>query len=341
MQTLVIAKGAMGQFVSDLMAGWQVVGPKRKETQFVFERIEDPAEICLEYPTTILPPGRALFPAREALLQFTVDDVGATRQIVESEATILFGVHPCDVHGINLMDEVMTDSPVDVNYATRRSACRIIALECPGPCSPYNLCADKGTHRVEWGFDLLMCDLGDRYFVYVHSAPGEQIVAGKAYFERAGSTDRMALEKARELQNRQFGTRLTQPVNRLPNIVRESYDDFIWEALGKRCLSCGSCTMVCPTCNCYDQQDEMELDLCHGTRCRVWDSCQSPAFASVGSGENFREKSAHRQRHRIFKKEVFQYGKYGRSACVGCGRCSATCIAAIRLTEIYQQLMEA
>jgi sulfhydrogenase subunit beta (sulfur reductase) len=341
MQTLVISKEAIGRFVSDLKANWKVVGPKRKETQFVFDEIADPSELCLQYPTSILPPGRALFPSREPLLEFRRDDLAATKQVLQGEPTVLFGVHPCDVHGINVLDEVMTDGPVDSNYATRRSQCRIIALECQAPCSEQNLCLDKGTHRVEWGFDLLLVDLGDRYFVYVPGVPGEELIAGKEYFTRAASPDRVGLEKARETQTNQLQARLPQAANRLTGLIKESYDDFLWEAVGRKCLSCGTCTNVCPTCNCYDQVDEMALDLCGGTRCRVWDSCQSVAFAAVGFGENFRERASSRQRHRIFKKEVFQVEKYGRSACVGCGRCSSACVAQIRLTDIYNQLMEA
>jgi sulfhydrogenase subunit beta (sulfur reductase) len=340
MQTLVISKQAIGRFVSDLQTGWEVVGPKRKETKFVFDRITDPSEMCLSYDTTILPPSRVLFPYREPLLEFRRDDV-AGHQVLQADPTVLFGVHPCDVHGINILDEVMTDGPVDANYVMRRSQCRIIALACMSPCSETSLCFDKGTHRVEWGFDLLLADLGDRYFVFVPSTPGEELVAGKEYFERAGSTDRVALEKARETQTSQMTARLPQPIHRLPLLVKEAYEDFLWEAIGRKCLSCGTCTNVCPTCNCYDQADEMQLDLCSGTRCRTWDSCQSSAFAAVGSGENFREKASARARHRIFKKEVFQFEKYGRSACVGCGRCSSACVAQIRLTDIYQQLMEA
>ena len=341
MQILVIPKEAIGRFVVDLQAGWSVIGPRRKETQFVFDRIEDPRDLCLSYTTTILPPGRALFPYHEPLLEFRIDDPVTSRQVTQAEPTILLGVHPCDVHGINVMDEVMTDGPVDANYHLRRSQCRIVALECGAPCSEYNFCADKGTHRVEWGFDLLMVDLGDRYFVYVHSAPGEELVAGKPYFRSANSEDRIALEKAREAQAAQLQPRLRVPAGRLPSLVKSSYDGLLWEAIGRKCLSCGTCTNVCPTCYCYDVADEMELDLCRGTRCRTWDSCQSSRFAAVASGENFREKPAARQRHRVFKKEVYQFEKYGRSACVGCGRCSGACVAAIRLTDIFTQLMEA
>jgi sulfhydrogenase subunit beta (sulfur reductase) len=150
----------------------------------------------------------------------------------------------------------------------------------------------------------------------------------------------VGLEKAREAQMARLESRLPLPVGRLPGIVKESYEGLLWEAIGRKCLSCGSCTNVCPTCYCYDVVDEMELDLCTGHRCRTWDGCQSVRFAAVASGENFREKTSSRQRHRIFKKEVYQFEKYGRSACVGCGRCSSTCVAQIRLTDIYRQLME-
>jgi sulfhydrogenase subunit beta (sulfur reductase) len=340
MQILVIQKEAVGRFVKDLQSSWSVVGPTRKETQFVFDRIEDPADLCLEYPTTILPPGRVLFPAHETLLDYDAGDPGRARQVTQAEPVVLFGVHPCDVHGINVMDEVMTDGPADANYAVRRSQCRIVALECVGSCSPYSLCLDKGTHRVEWGFDLLMVDLGDRYVVYVHSAPGEDLVSGKEYFRRADAHDRVGLEKAREAQLAHLESRLPLPVSRLPGIVKDSYEGLLWEAIGRKCLSCGSCTNVCPTCYCYEVMDEMELDLCSGHRCRTWDGCQSAQFAAVASGENFREKASERQRHRVFKKEVYQFEKYGRSACVGCGRCSSTCVAQIRLTDIYRQLME-
>lgn len=275
MQILVIPKEAIGRFVVDLQAGWSVIGPRRKETQFVFDRIEDPRDLCLSYTTTILPPGRALFPYHEPLLEFRIDDPVTSRQVTQAEPTILFGVHPCDVHGINVMDEVMTDGPVDANYHLRRSQCRIVALECGAPCSEYNFCADKGTHRVEWGFDLLMVDLGDRYFVYVHSAPGEELVAGKPYFRSANSEDRIALEKAREAQAAQLQPRLRVPAGRLPSLVKSSYDGLLWEAIGRKCLSCGTCTNVCPTCYCYDVADEME-SICAGAPAAAPGTAASP-----------------------------------------------------------------
>ncbi|MBM3286399.1 MAG: Ni/Fe hydrogenase subunit beta [Candidatus Eisenbacteria bacterium] len=339
MKTLVLSKLDVPAFVRELQKRGKVVGPRRKESQFVFDEIRDPEDLALEYPTTILPPVRHLFPHQERLLHFQRKDVAASDEIVEGEPLILLGVHTCDVQGINILDEVFSDSPYDANYLARRAQTKVIALECQGPCSQYNLCLDKGTHRLEGGYDLLLIDLGDRYFIFTRTAAGESMVAETAFLRPATPVDREALGKAREMQSASLKPRLSGPVNRLPSALKEAYDDLLWEAIGRRCLSCETCTMVCPTCYCFDVDDEVAFDLNHGVRCRLWDSCQSHRFAEVAGGENFREKASHRQRHRLFKKEVFQFEKYGRSACVGCGRCSAQCVASIRLTDMYNQVL--
>jgi sulfhydrogenase subunit beta (sulfur reductase) len=339
MKTLVLSKLDLSALVRELQSSARVIGPRRKDIQYVFDEIRDPEELVLDYTTTILPPGRHLFPQKETLLTFRRDDVSATREVVEAEATVLIGVHPCDVQGINILDEIFSDSPQDANYLARRAKTTIIALECARPCSPYNLCFDKGTYRVEWGYDILLIDLGDRYFIFTRTTAGEGMVENLKCLKDATPADREALGKVREMQSASFKPRLAGPVNRLPNALKEAYDDLLWDAVGRRCLSCQTCTMVCPTCYCFDVEDEVAFDLKEGKRCRLWDSCQSHEFAVVAGGENFRPKASQRTRHRLFKKEVFQFEKYGRSACVGCGRCSAQCVASIHLTDMYNQVL--
>ena len=339
MKTLVLSKLDLPSLVEELSKKARLFGPRAKEQQYVFGEITDPGQLALGYPTSILPPSRILFPNGEPLVRFRLDDAGASEEVVEAEPAILFGVHPCDVQGINILDEVFSDSPPDANYLARRSQTMIVALECLAPCSPHNLCFDKGTYRVEWGYDLLMIDLGDRYFIFTRTAAGEGLIADLPILRAATPADREALGRARETQAGSFKTRLSGPVSRLPNALKEAYDDLLWEAVGRRCLSCETCTNVCPTCYCFDVADEVDLDLVGCTRCRRWDSCQSREFAAVAGGENFRPRASERQRHRLFKKEVYQYEKYGRSACVGCGRCSAQCVASIRLGEMYNQVL--
>ena len=339
MKTLVLSKLDLPALLDELAKHGRLIGPRRKESQFVFGEIERADQLALDYPTTILPPSRVFFPHEETLLQFHTEDVAATVPVIGSEPTILIGVHPCDIQGINILDEVFSDAPQDANYLARRAQTRIIALECTRTCSPYSLCFDKGSYRAEWGYDLLFVDLDDRYFIFTRTGGGEAILADLECLRPATPADREALGRTREMQSASFKPRINGPLSRLPGALKDAYDDLLWEAIGRRCLSCETCTMVCPTCYCFDVRDEVAFDLSNGHRCRLWDSCQSVKFAEVAGGENFRPRAAQRQRHRLFKKEVYQYEKYGRSACVGCGRCSAQCIASIHLTEMYNQVL--
>lgn len=339
MKTRVLRKADLAVFVHHLAGQAQLVGPRAKDGSHVFDTINDPSDLTLEYPTSILPPGRQLFPDGEVLLRYRRNEVEATQGVIESSPLILLGVHPCDVHGINVLDEIFSDAPEDANYLARRAQTRIVAVECQRPCGPFSLCYEKGTSRVEWGHDALLVDIGDRYFIFMRTRAGEEMLLDLPCLEPPSAANREALERARETQASSFKNRLVGRVSRLPSALREAYDDLLWEAIGRRCLSCETCTMVCPTCFCFDVRDEVSLDLTNGHRCRLWDSCQNPSFAIVAGGENFRAKPAQRQRHRIFKKEVYQYEKYGRSGCVGCGRCSTQCVASIRLNEIYNQVL--
>jgi len=122
---------------------------------------------------------------------------------------------------------------------------------------------------------------------------------------------------------------LNVPKERLLKLLQDNYENPFWEFRAKSCLSCGSCVMVCPTCFCFDVQDEMALNLIEGERYRNWDGCVLVDFAKVASGENFRHTKGSRFRHRILRKGKYILEKYGRAGCVGCGRCATACLAKI------------
>jgi ferredoxin len=126
--------------------------------------------------------------------------------------------------------------------------------------------------------------------------------------------------------------------------VRMFYDSKIWEETSEGCFSCGSCNLVCPTCYCFDIQDEWGLGKNDGCRYRRWDACLTREFSEVsvqGGTENFREREAERFRHRILRKTAFLNDKLGAPACVGCGRCSGACTANIaNPVSIINKIME-
>ena len=124
----------------------------------------------------------------------------------------------------------------------------------------------------------------------------------------------------------------------LPEILDESYDSLIWDALSRNCFSCGTCNLVCPTCYCFDVREVVEMNLLEGRRERRWDGCMLQNFAEVAGGENFREHKADRLRHRIFRKGKYMREMFGKSGCVGCGRCDRHCTAGISIQQICKQL---
>jgi sulfhydrogenase subunit beta (sulfur reductase) len=147
------------------------------------------------------------------------------------------------------------------------------------------------------------------------------------------------LEELRLEKRKIFKNEVNIDLGEITAMFDRSLKSKIWDEIGDRCLSCGNCTNVCPTCYCFDMMDEPNLDLKTGKRIRVWDSCQNERFAKVAGGESFREKRSQRKKHRFYRKFRYHNDKYNKFFCTGCGRCSRTCMAKINLKETLDQLV--
>jgi NAD(P)H-flavin reductase len=117
------------------------------------------------------------------------------------------------------------------------------------------------------------------------------------------------------------------PPEMIPELLKMTYEESgFWEEHSEKCLACGSCVLVCPTCYCFDVKDNPDLALEHVERVRTWDGCLLEDFAKIASGENFRPTRPTRYRHRYFKKGKYLFDRFGFISCVGCGRCSSNCL---------------
>ena len=135
-----------------------------------------------------------------------------------------------------------------------------------------------------------------------------------------------------------FPYKLEFDVGELSPLMSQSYDSPLWDELAEICLACGQCTLVCPTCFCFNVYDEVELNLQDGERRRRWDSCQLDEFARVAGGENFREHQAARLRHRFMRKGRYLMEKYDELGCTGCGRCARSCLVDISPVDVFNDL---
>jgi sulfite reductase subunit B len=327
-KSVVITKESLKLIVENLSKKMEIVGVKSRHGKYFYARITDFGELCLDYDTTIMPPTKYLLPARETMLKFMIGAEPNVEPVIAAIPRAIIGVHPCDIKAIELLDEVFLATNPDANYSALRQNTLIIGIDCLNP-SPKSFAPSMGTHLAETGFDLLLTDIGTNYVVTVGSEKGAELLANYSQIREPTSDEIAKQRMVRDLALTKYQIALDVSWARLPKLLEESYDDPYWESRGKSCLGCGSCVMVCPTCFCFDVQDEISLNLKEGERTRHWDGCMLVDFARVATGENFRHDKASRLRHRIFRKGKYILERYGMVGCVGCGRCATACLADI------------
>ncbi|MBU0687102.1 MAG: 4Fe-4S dicluster domain-containing protein [Candidatus Margulisbacteria bacterium] len=341
MQYAVLKKEYLNEFITRLAQDQKVIAPVAKGyNQFAFEEVKSGEKVALDHIPTILPPKKYFMPQYETLATYHANSSQKMNPVVECEDLILFGVHTCDLAGIQCLNMVFSERPKDINYLIRKSKITIIGYGCNDYCDEYASCRLVHSHTPNGGYDLFFINLGDKFFVHINTLAGDEITEKTNLFEPATPADLNALAKIREKKREIFANEVPVVHERMPEMFSKSYDSNVWEDLGKRCLACGNCTNVCPTCYCFDVTDEPNLDLQTGKRFRRWDSCQNEAFAKVAGGESFRKERSARQRHRYFRKFKYPMEKFSRLFCTGCGRCSRTCMAKINLKETLNQLVE-
>jgi sulfhydrogenase subunit beta (sulfur reductase) len=338
MSLMILDKGGVAPLVNALMADYQVIGPQTKGPQFAFGPIAEPGQLQLDYNTTILPPKKVLQPPQERLAAFAMQGEPHVEPIIEARPTVLLGVHTCDLHAIWLLDKVFSQDYPDAHYLERRRQTVIVSLECLEPCDEHSFCKSMGTLTAGEGYDLHLIDLGPAYAADAATEAGEQLVSRYGKANEATDADVRRLNEVLSAKWPRFTYRLDFDAAELPALLRRASDHPLWEELGGRCLACGSCTNVCPTCYCFNVVDEVNMALTEGERLRRWDSCQLDEFARVASGENFREARAARQRHRFMRKGKYIYDKFDELGCVGCGRCIRTCVANISIVDGFNAI---
>jgi sulfhydrogenase subunit beta (sulfur reductase) len=340
MRYVVLQKERFNNFISKLAQEGKVAAPVAKGyNNYAFQLVTRGEEVAIKYLPTILPPKKYFMPQYENLLKFNLSQGQDMEAVVEYEKITIFGVHTCDLAGIQCLNTVFEERPKDINYLIRKNKINIIGLECNDYCDEYASCALMGNELPQGGYDLFFTDLDDYFMVHIFTQSGEEIVEKTKVFEPAEYFHKKALENLRANKRRLFKPEVPIELQAIPALFDKSYESPVWDDLDKRCLACGNCTNVCPTCYCFDVFDDLDLDLKTGIRWRRWDSCQNESFAKVAGGENFRKTRGARQRHRYYRKFKYSVDRFSSFFCTGCGRCSRTCMAGIRLKETLNALI--
>lgn len=330
MDAKIITAGELKNFVNAIVgSGTETYGVQEKEPgKFHYDRLANADALRLDYDVTLTPPKKYLSPATETLLKYRISPEVRSTAVFDTNRKVIIGVHPYDMIAINQMDEVWKDKNEDAHYFKRRKNTVIIGVD-PQNATSWSFWCMMDAAGVDTGYDIWLTKLDDKtYFLEAATEAGKELV--KKYAK--------TMEAAKEHTDKRDKIRcnmdtLCDPERKLgakpgevPLLAKNGWKHPLWEEKAKKCYSCGSCNLVCPTCYCFDVKDNIEIDLKNGERVRIWDGCQLEGFAAVGSGENFREHRVDRFKHRFYRKTLYQYEKYNHLACVGCGRCGSVCL---------------
>lgn len=330
----------LNAWVDVLVKQHYVFGVQAKDSRFAFGPLRRATDLRLDYDVSILSPKKYFQPLQETIVRFTKGS-GSFEPVVEDEPFILLGVHPYDVVAISQMDAVFSADSADIHYLSRRQNATIIASDIQ-TASGNIFASCMGTATVQSGFDILLTKVGDQYVVDARTEKGlalmDPLADAPEAAEVALARREQFWEDARKLFVRH---QLKCEPHDLPDLLGHSYEHPLWNERAARCFSCGSCTLVCPTCYCFNVEDEVAWDLDNGQRIRKWDSCQLYDFAEVAGGHNFRKHLEERFRHRFYRKGKYMWDRAKQIACVGCGRCITACPARIaNPVEVYNTLLE-
>jgi len=335
-----MTQNALMDFVDNLISTKKVEGVQAKGDRFDFGPLRSAKDLRLDYDVTLLPPKKYFQPPVETLMTYSAEQ--GYKPEYNTEEFILIGVHPYDMIAINQMDKIFCLDNCDIHYFARRNNAVIIACDVVTP-SENVFASYMGTAVVKKGYDILLTDIGGEYIVDAATEKGEKLLA-----KASGATEptKQDLEKRQQVWDRNQKVlnkhKLDCKPSDIPNLLEKAYNHPVWEEKAKTCFSCGSCNQVCPTCYCFNVQDDVSWGLKTARRQRFWDGCLLDGFTKVAGGHEFRKNRADRFRHRLYRKGRYVPAKIdGEIACVGCGRCVGACLPDIaNPVNVYNRLVK-
>ena len=331
-----IAKEHLSELFQKIAENQELYLPVKNAGQTNFAAWTEETEVDLDTLKTVKSPKDAFFPQSENL--YTVKQEGKKLRVepeaLKSQDFVVFGMKACDLKGVEVLDRVFLAEPIDTFYAARRDHGTIVALACHEP-EESCFCKVFGVDAASPAADVATWMIEGELYWKALTEKGEVLTASVR--ELLADAEEEKVEEEKEA--------IHKIVEKLPymnlslegwggDVLTEKFDSSLWEELYKPCLACGTCTFVCPTCQCYDIKDYTTSN--GVSRYRCWDSCMYSDFTMMAHGNN-RTSQMQRFRQRFMHKLVYYPANNdGMFSCVGCGRCVEKCPAALNIVKVIK-----
>lgn len=333
----ILPKDRLGDFIECLIDNYQVIAPVRRDGDVSFAHVSEESEVVTDFLNSIVPPKEHFFSQTETLFEFqdSKDEINIVEHKDEASERVLFGMRPCDIKSLSLLDRIFGGDYADSNYLDKRKKTIIVGLGCTEPLDTC-FCTSFACGPME-PFDagVFLTELSDRYFVQGLTPRGKKLLSQCLnMWQEPDEEDRKEFEEIKEKSRDKIS--LNVDVEGVNEKLQEMFDSEYWERLASKCLLCGVCTYLCPTCHCFDISDEMRANF--GRRYRLWDSCMFADFTKMAGGHNPRPEKKHRIRQRFMHKLNYFPSRQGEFLCVGCGRCIAKCPVNMDIAQVIRDV---
>jgi len=338
-----ITKENFKKMVEGLLEENEVIGPRSRDQDlegnkiYRFLKINSFEELEMDYTRSYSSPKNYFLPFKEDLATYRLNDKDWEQKIQYTiHPRVIIGMRACDINALLKLDQVMLKSvyPNPYYFARRRNTL-IIGLD-HEPLEDC-FCRSMNTDTAFHGFGLFLTDIGDRYFVAINSDTA-YIILNQFDAREVTEEDQERYKTVKKQIESKFKTQVDITI--LPELMDLEFESEVWKKWGHKCLSCGSCAMVCPTCYCYGIEEDTNLTFTKATKRKFLYSCNLLDFAAVAGGHNFRPEAHIRLKYRYYHKFRGFVEAFSQSLCVGCNRCGKACLAGINPKAVIDDLIK-
>jgi len=287
------------------------------------------------YRNTVIPPKANFLPPMEEMFSFRKDREGYNIELPPNGGKqLIFGIRPCDARALTTIDANFKDLYQDPYYLPKRSRAVLVGVGCTNPYDSC-FCTSLGISPADSNdVDLMLTDIGDEFLVEEVTDKGKKLTAKTSGLKEATKDDETRAKEIKEISYNKV-TRKINAEGIVDKLLAGFDDQDYWEKVAAKCISCGICTLLCPTCYCFDINDELVRQ--QGTRFRSLDSCAFPVYTKMPM-ENPRASKWKRVRQKVCHKFGFFPMNFNVIACTGCGRCIRLCPVNWDITQILNSL---